>query len=180
LQAPHFVGSELKLTHFVSHASGAGATQLDEHTYVDPDAEQSAVGAAQALPQAPQFACVLRLVSHPSSPRVEQCAYPAAQAEAGTLQTPDWQVIPVAPGATLCNAVQSCPQMPQFSGSDIKFAHVVLHVFGIDIGHVARHCVPLDPAPHFGAAAPHLVVQLPQVLASTREVSQPSSARDEQ
>jgi hypothetical protein len=147
---------------------------------VDPDAEQSAAGAAQALPQAPQFACVLRLVSHPSSPRVEQCAYPAAQAVAGTLQTPDWQVIPVAPGATFCNAVQSCPQLPQFSGSDIKFAHVVLHVLGADVGQLATHCGPLDPAAHFGAAVPHLVVQLPQVLASTSEVSQPSSALDEQ
>ena len=30
LHAPQFVGSELKLTHFVPHRFGAGATQLDE------------------------------------------------------------------------------------------------------------------------------------------------------
>src|SRR5438270_921007 len=107
VHAPQFLTSVMRFTHCVPHRFG-----------VDP--EQSAVGAAQALPQVPQFACVLRLVSHPSSARVEQCAYPAAQAEAGTLQTPAWQVIPMAPGATFCNAVQSCPQLPQFSGSDIK------------------------------------------------------------
>ncbi|HVV17703.1 MAG TPA: hypothetical protein VHH90_10895 [Polyangia bacterium] len=31
LQAPQFVGSELKFTHFVPHRLGAGETQLDEH-----------------------------------------------------------------------------------------------------------------------------------------------------
>jgi hypothetical protein len=57
---------------------------------------------------------------------------------------------------------------------------LVLHVLGADVGQLDTHCGPVDPAAHIDAAAPHLVVQVPHVLASSRDVSQPSSARDEQ
>jgi hypothetical protein len=139
LQAPQFVGSEAKLTHFVPHRLGAGETQLDEHVYVDPDPEQSAVGAEQVFPQLPQLSDVLTLVSHPSSARVEQCAKPAAQADGGTLHTPDLQVIPVAPAATFGSAVQSCPQAPQFVGLDAKSTQLLPHAFGVAAGQVDTH-----------------------------------------
>lgn len=70
------------------HRFGAGATQLDEQAYEAPELEQSAVGAEQTLPQAPQFEGELNLVSQPSSDRVEQWAYPGVQADAGTMHTP--------------------------------------------------------------------------------------------
>lgn len=179
-QAPQLVGSELKLTHFVPHRLGFGETQLDEQAYVDPDPEQSAVGTVQVLPQLPQLSEVLRLVSQPSSARVEQCPYPARQAAGGTLQTPDLQVIPVAPAATFGRAVQSWPQPPQFSGSDARSTQLLPHAFGVAVGQVATHCGPPAPAAHFGAAPVHFCVQPPQVSASSSDASQPSSARDEQ
>ncbi|MFL5306849.1 MAG: hypothetical protein ACJ8F1_16660 [Polyangia bacterium] len=89
LQAPQFVGSDLKSTHLVPQRSGAGATQLDEHAYDEPVVEQRAVGAEQTFAHDPQFAGEVKAVSQPSSPRLEQCAYPGAHAVAGTLHTPD-------------------------------------------------------------------------------------------
>jgi len=178
--APQFVGSVAKLTHFVPHRLGAGATQLDEQVYVEPDAEQSAVGAAQALPHDPQLSGVLMLVSQPSSARVEQCAKPGEHAEAGTLHAPALQVIPVAPAATFGSVVQSCPHAPQLSGLVAKSTQLLPQAFGVAAGQVETHCGPLAAAAHFGAAVVHFCVQLPHVCASSREVSQPSSARDEQ
>ncbi len=145
-----------------------------------PEPEQSAVGAVQVLPQVPQLSGVLMLVSQPSSARVEQCAKPGEHAEAGTLHTPALQVIPVAPDATFGSAVQSCPQAPQLSGLVAKSTQLLPQAFGVDVGQVETHCGPLAPAAHFGAAVVHFCVQLPQLCASSSEVSQPSSARDEQ
>jgi hypothetical protein len=147
---------------------------------VDPEPEQSAAGAAQVLPQAPQLSGVLRLVSQPSSARVEQCAKPAAQAAGGTLHRPDLHVIPVAPAATFGSVVQSCPQEPQFDTFEAKSRQVLPQEFGVALGQLDTHCGPLAPAAHFDAAVEHFCVQLPQVWASSREVSHPSSAREEQ
>jgi hypothetical protein len=88
LQAPQFIGSEVKSTHLLPHRLGAGATQLDEQAYDTPELEQSAVGAEHTLPQLPQFDGELNLVSQPSSGRLEQWAYPGVQADAGTPHTP--------------------------------------------------------------------------------------------
>jgi hypothetical protein len=84
LHAPQFVGSDFKSTHFVSQRSGEGDAQLDEHAGVAAVIEQSPVGAAQDCPHFPQFACVLRSVSQPSSERTEQCPKPGVQALGGT------------------------------------------------------------------------------------------------
>lgn len=168
------------MTHFVLHRLGEGEAQLDEHAYVDPEVEQSAVGATQVFPQAPQLSGVFRLVSQPSSPRVEQCAYPGEHAVAGTLHTPAWQAIPVAPAMTFGSALQSWPQVPQFDASDIRFTQLLVQLFGVAVGQLDTHCGPVAPAAHIDAAPVHFVVQLPHVWASSREASQPSSARDEQ
>jgi hypothetical protein len=168
LQAPQFVGSELKLTHFVPHRLGAGESQLDEQAYVDPDAEQSPVGAEQVFAQAPQLAGVFRLVSQPSSARVEQCAYPGEHAAAGTLHTPARQVMPVAPGMTFDRAVQSWPQVPQLSGSDVRLTQLLLQLSGVAVGQLDAHCGPLNPVAHMDIVPGHLAVQLPHVCGSSR------------
>ncbi|HVV17702.1 MAG TPA: hypothetical protein VHH90_10890 [Polyangia bacterium] len=147
---------------------------------MDPAAEQSAVGAAQVFPQAPQLSGAVRLVSQPSSARTEQCAYPGAHAAAGTLHTPEWQVMPVAPALTFGSAVQSWPQPPQLSGSDVRLTQLLPQLFGADVGQLDMHCGPLGPDAHRDVVPVHFIVQPPHVWASSSEASQPSSARDEQ
>ena len=97
----------MKSTHFVPHRSGAGATQLDEQLGVEAVVEHNAVGATHTLPHWPQLCGRVRSASQPSSGLVEQCANPDTHADAGTEQTPAWQVTPVAPTLRLGSAVQS-------------------------------------------------------------------------
>ncbi|HVY37321.1 MAG TPA: hypothetical protein VHM31_05280 [Polyangia bacterium] len=146
------------------HRFGAGATQLDEQAYEAPEVEQSAVGAEHALPQVPQFEGELNLVSQPSSGRLEQWAYPAAQADAGTTHTPAWQVTPAAPATTFCSALQSCPHVPQFWGSEPRFTQLFPQVFGADVGQLETHWAPVVVATHMRVVPAHLPVQLPHVL----------------
>jgi hypothetical protein len=53
-QVPQLSGSVLRSTHLVVQRSGAGATQLDEHTGAPVVVEQSAVGAVHLVVQLPQ------------------------------------------------------------------------------------------------------------------------------
>jgi len=179
-QAPQFVGDDFTSTHFVPHRSGAGAAQLDEQTGVLLLVEHSAVGAAQVLPHWPQFCGWVRSASHPSSALAEQWANPDRQALGGTTQLPAWHVTAVDPARTLGSAVQSCPHVPQFRGSDFTSAQTVPHRSGVAPVQVALH-VGVPPAvEQDGLAALHALLQLPQVRASVRLASHPSSGRAEQ
>jgi len=180
LQAPQLVGSDFRSTHLVVHKSGEGDAQLDEQVKVVPFIEQSAVGATQVFPHAPQLDCVLRSVSQPSSGRVEQCPKPEAQAAAGTTQAPELHVTPVAPGLTFGSVVQSWPQVPQFFGSDFKSTQVETQTSGVGAAQLAEHCGPVAVDAHKDTVDAHFMPQLPQVCESSKLVSQPSSALDEQ
>jgi hypothetical protein len=70
---PQLETSDFTSTHFAPQRSGDGAAQLDEQPTADAVVEQSAVGAAHALPHAPQLVAVVSAASQPSSARVEQC-----------------------------------------------------------------------------------------------------------
>jgi hypothetical protein len=178
-QAPQFRASDVRSTHIAPQASGAVLPQLAMHAGAPPVAPQSGAGAVQAWPQPPQVCASARLASQPSSGRAEQCAKPAAQAGAGTEQTPELQWT-TAPGATLGSAPQSCPQVPQFLGSEDRFTQLVPQVSGLVAAQVALHFGPVLELVHRGAAPEHFVPQPPQVCASVRLASQPSSAREEQ
>jgi hypothetical protein len=93
------------------------------------------------------------------------------------LQTPDTQVMPVAPGATLSRAPQSWPQVPQFLGSFCKLTHDEPQTSLAAPVHVVPHARPEAPIPHSGAEVGHLVPQAPQFCESARLVSQMSVAR---
>jgi hypothetical protein len=143
--------------------------------------EQTGVGDVHALVHEPHVFESARLASHPSSGLAEQWAKPAAHDDAGTLQTPDWQVTPGSPGLTFSNPVQSCPQLPQFFGSDFRLTQVVLHVSALGAEQPkVQPKAPVAPAEQTGAAVLHDLPQPPQLRASWILVSQPSSAREEQ
>jgi hypothetical protein len=180
LHAPQLVGSDVRSTHFVAHRFGDGATQLDEQAKAVPDIEQSAVGATQVFPQEPQFACVLRSVSQPSSGRVEQCPKPAEQAAAGTTQAPELHVTPVAPGLTFGSVVQSWPQVPQFLGSDVRLTQLEPQMLAVGATQLEAHLGPVADVAQRAVGAAHVTPHVPQLFESSRLVSQPSSARDEQ
>jgi hypothetical protein len=102
------------------------------------------------------------------------------QAAAGTKQTPDRHSMPVAPCLTLGSDEQSCPQDPQFVGSLSKLTQLPLQTSGVGIWQESVHRGPADVLEQNGVGAAHLVSHAPQVIGSTRFVSQPSSGREEQ
>ena len=108
-QVPQFVGSVVLLTHFDTHKSGVGLTQLDAQAGVPLVVEHNAVGATQVLVQLPQVAGLVRSVSQPASALVEQCPKPDTHPAGWITHTPDthWTAGDVAPGFTLVSAVQS-------------------------------------------------------------------------
>ena len=71
-QVTQFVGSVVLLTHFDTHKSGVGLTQLDAQAGVPLVVEHNAVGATQVLVQLPHVAGLVRSVSQPASALVEQ------------------------------------------------------------------------------------------------------------
>src|SRR5215467_9273527 len=88
--------------------------------------------------------------------------------------------MPAAPGATLGNALQSCPHAPQFLGSDCKLTQLDKHESAIGAVHFSTHARPEPVCPQNGVVPSHRVPHEPQLDDSCRSVSQPSSARDEQ
>jgi hypothetical protein len=89
-------------------------------------------------------------------------------------------VTPVAPGATLGNMVQSCPQVPQFRGSVLRSTHDETQRSGAGATQLDAHFGPEELCMQSEVAPVHFVPQAPQLLESVRLASQPSSARDEQ
>ena len=154
--------------------------QLDEHEGDAAAVEQRAVGAAHFLLHCPQLSGRVRSVSQPSSARLEQCANPDAQAPAGTEHTPAWQVMPVAPALTLGRAEQSWPQVPQFLASLLRLTHSEPQASGAELPQLEPQREAPAVTVHNGFAPEQAVVQPPQVRASARFASQPSSGRGEQ
>jgi hypothetical protein len=179
LQAPQFVGSDARLTHLVVQRSGVGVVQLDEQVGV-PVAEQSPVGLVHVLPHWPQFDDVVSDVSQPSSARVEQWPKPLAHAAGGTEHAPATHWTPEAPGLTLGSVVQSWPHVPQFRGSPFRSTHDDTQRSGVGATQLLVHVAPELFFVQTPVAPVHFVPQVPQLLASVRLASQPSSARDEQ
>jgi hypothetical protein len=80
----------------------------------------------------------------------------------------------------LGNVVQSWPQVPQFLASLMRFTHDDTHRSGAGATQLLVHFAPELLGVQTAVAPMHLVPQVPQLLASVRLASQPSSARDEQ
>jgi hypothetical protein len=93
---------------------------------------------SQAFVHEPHFAVVDTSVSQMSSGLVVQCALPAAHALGGMTQTESLQEMPVAFGARLGDAVQSCPQAPQFFGSAVRSAQPEGHCVLVQTGAESR------------------------------------------
>ncbi len=88
--------------------------------------------------------------------------------------------MPVAPAATFVKVVQSWPQVPQLRGSLCRFTQADTHRSGEGETQLLAHFAPDEPGVHSAVAPLHLMPQAPQLLASVRLASQPSSDRDEQ
>lgn len=88
--------------------------------------------------------------------------------------------MPVAPGRTSASAVQSCPQTPQFVGSDLTSTHFDPHKSGNGETQLEAHAEApvVDEQSAVGAA--HFLPHCPQLSDEVVSASQPSSARLEQ
>ena len=106
MHVPQFFASVWLLTHLVPQTLGVVPLQLGRQLAGVLCNEHSGVVPLHTSEQLPHVAGVLRSASQPSSGRDEQCACPDAHAEAGTEQTPDRHVIPVAPAFTFVSVVQ--------------------------------------------------------------------------
>jgi hypothetical protein len=179
-QVPQFFASDLRSTHMVPQISAVAPVQFDVHFAVPVAVEHTGADPAHATPQPPQLGEFARSASQPSSGRGEQWANPVRQAVGGTEQTPDWQITPAAPRATLGRAPQSCPQVPQFLGSDFKLTQEEPQMSPAAPAQLALQAGPDAPTEHSGADGGHFVPQAPQLCESARLVSQNSSAREEQ
>jgi hypothetical protein len=87
--------------------------------------------------------------------------------------------MPVAPGFTFGNAVQSCPHVPQFVGSDARLTHLLVQRLGDGATQLdAQAGVPVVEQSPVGLV--HVLPHWPQFEGVVSGVSQPSSARVEQ
>ncbi len=85
--------------------------------------------------------------------------------------------MPLAPGATFGRAPQSCPQVPQFFRSVMRFTQLEPQMSLAEPLHAVPHARPETPIAHSGAEDEHLIPQPPQFCESARLVSQMSPTR---
>jgi hypothetical protein len=83
-QAPQLFTSVVRFTHWLPQTIGVEPPQLGRQLAGCVCSEQIGVDPPQVRAQLPQCADVARDDSHPSSGRLEQCAYPEVHAEGGT------------------------------------------------------------------------------------------------
>jgi hypothetical protein len=88
--------------------------------------------------------------------------------------------MPVAPAFTFGNPEQSWPHDPQFFASVFRSTQLLTQRSAVGAAQLDAHLVPVADVVHNAVAPVHLVVQLPQLCASVKLTSHPSSARDEQ
>ena len=81
---------------------------------------------------------------------------------------------------TLGNEEQSCPQVPQFLASAFRSTHNVPQTSGAVPAQLELHLGPDAPFAQIDVAPEHAVPQPPQLCASSKFASQPSSGRAEQ
>lgn len=159
-----------------------GEVQLDEHVGTPVDDEQRPSGAAHRLVQLPHVAGSVKFVSQPSLGFVVQCPNPLTQADGCTTQAPETHWTAVEPAFTLGSSVQSNaePHPPQFWGSRCVSTHLEPQRFDVGATQLGTQVNGVVEVEHTEAVAGHALVQLPQVRASVRFASQPSSGCDEQ
>ena len=109
-----------------------------------------------ARPQAPQFALVLRLISHPFAPSPSQSAYPSdASVHAVTTHRPAMHAVVAAADVPPPTVAHTRPHAPQLRLSVAVLTQVLLHtVFGASHGAQAvpasTHAIPAGHPPSHG------------------------------